>query len=431
MKSNHSEKEFNTMNHENEEQTYNRCYTKSIIIIITAIAMIIHNTSKSSISMLKGTKRILSVNTDSKTCVKNIHVDRFPMDELVPVGHDETSRQIITGTLMSEYEGEIIKRFLTSVAGVFRPKKYTQHLIFSGLKNGGYLANIASLLWPIKKHGLQEKVTLHLIDDSDDEHAETFNDIVDNLSLKEKVDKVVHIHDLTAINRASDETNQKIQSEMPSESWFSFAKHAPKLRKTQQTDIMDISSLIQSSSESNEDVIPYFHVGGQYMRNQVDLLNGAIPFFRNQSIATVGVEHSRDMDVDTLLQFFNSMKYKTYLLGKNHLVRIDNLCQSVLHGILERPEFKIPLPKSDQMKNGGYGFHTAPAFYVALAGSRFESEVRSIQHTYDMLGVYSLQPSNAQDRSRERHSSMFASLIGLSEKDNSILERQRIYTESE
>ena len=73
-------------------------------------------------------------------------IDEFPQDELVPASHDETSRQVITGTLMSKYEEQVLKRFISSVAGIFRSKKEFQHLIFYGLKNRWYLVNIASLL---------------------------------------------------------------------------------------------------------------------------------------------------------------------------------------------------------------------------------------------------------------------------------------------
>lgn len=146
------------------------------------------------------------------------------------------------------------------------------------------------------------------------------------------------------------------------------------------------------------------------------------------------------MEIDILLTFFNSMNYRTYFLGKNHLIRVDNLCRSTLHNILKRPEFNVPPSpsvSSHDIKNNMYGFHTAPAFYVAIANSkRFKLETRAIQNTYDMLGVYSSLPSNAQDRSRERHSSYLSSLLRTvinsnSQDENLFSNRERIYTESE
>ena len=105
----------------NEEHLWGKIYsTKSIIMI--AVAIIVLNARRTNIPTLRSTKRILSHGTDFEGCVRNIPIDRFPQDELVP--DDETSRQIITGTLMSEYEAKMIKRFITSIlAGVFRPKK--------------------------------------------------------------------------------------------------------------------------------------------------------------------------------------------------------------------------------------------------------------------------------------------------------------------
>ena len=393
---------YTYMEHAGDEQqkVHSRSYTQKILIIFASAAIITFVIFKTCTPhVLKRTNRLLLHHTNSIRCVRNVLIDKFPQDELLPAGHDETSRQVITGTLMSNYEGQAIKRFITSVAGVFRPKKTIQHLIFYGLKNGWYLANISSLLWPNKKHGLQEKVTLHLINELDDENAKTFNDIVDTLSLKEKVDKAVRIHDLNSIDGlylGADE------GELPEE------------RRTGQNNLLDIASMIQSSSaagNTKEIVIPYFHVGGQEMRNQLDLLEGAAPLFLNQNIVTVGIEHTIDMDIDILLHFFNSMKYRLYFLGKYRLIRIDNLCRSALQTMLERPEFEVPSLVSEEMENNAFGFHTTPAFYVAIAGDRFETETRAIQHAYDILGVYSSQPSNAQDRSRERYSSMLASFL--------------------
>ena len=299
--------------------------------------------------------------------------------------------------------------------------KTYQHLIFSGLKNGWHLANIASLSWPIKKRGLEENVFLHLINDLDDESVQTSNDIVHNLSLREKADKAVRIHDLNSIDRLFPDDTDVAKDELP------------RKQRTEQNNLPNIASITQlySAGDAKDIVIPYFHVGGQKMGNQLDLLEGARPLFIKQNIATVGIEHTVDMDIDALLHFFNAMNYRTYFLGKYHLVRIDNLCRSALYTMLERPEFKAPLPGSNQSKNNAFGYHTAPAFYVAIAGKRFESEIRSIEHTYDTLGVYSSQPSNAQDRSRERYSSMVASLLrGGTKEDDSILYRERIHIES-
>ena len=407
---------------DDEQEIHQRRSNNKKILIIFASTTIITFIFKTytTVPMVKSRNGLLLHHTDSERCVRNMLIDKSPQDELLPARHDEASRQVITGTLMSEYEGKVIKRFITSVAGIFRSKKVIQHLIFYGLRNGWYLANIASLLWPIKKHGLQEKVTLHLINDLDDESVKTYNDINDNLSLRKKVDKAVHIHDLNSIDRlflGAEEVKGALS----------------KAQGTEQNNLPNISSIIQASSSAGytkEIVIPYFHVGGQEMRNQLDLLEGAAPLFLNQNIVTVGIEHTIDMDIDILLHFFNSMKYRTYFLGKYRLVRIDNLCRSALQSMLERPEFEAPSLESEEIKGNAFRFYTAPAFYVAIAGNRFNVETRAIQHTYDMLGVYPSQPSNAQDRSRERYSSIFGSFLrGQGKGDKSILERERVHTE--
>ena len=47
---------------------------------------------------------------------------------------------------------------------------------------------------------MQEKIILHLINELGNESAKTFNDIIDNSSLIEIVDKDVRIHNLNSIN---------------------------------------------------------------------------------------------------------------------------------------------------------------------------------------------------------------------------------------
>ena len=103
-------------------------HTKLNLIIFVTIVMITLNLFVSQTPMLKSTRQLILKHSDSNRCVRNVLIDKFPQDQLVP-GHDETSRQIIAGTLMSEYEGKIITRFMTSVAAAFRSKNTYQHLI--------------------------------------------------------------------------------------------------------------------------------------------------------------------------------------------------------------------------------------------------------------------------------------------------------------
>jgi len=427
--------------HGEQNQYTSYFYLKRILMIVVTTAAISLYSSIPCVPLTNDahTHRRLQANIadiDEEGCVHNVLIDKFPEDEFMPPRHDEASRQVISGTFMSEYEAQIIKRLITSIAGVFRSKKYTQHLIFTGVKNGGYLANIASLSWPIKKRGKNEKVILHLINDSDDyDSMKTSNEI---MALKEKTDRDIRMHDLNSIDTLTvpsidtmiSRELDAVRQEQVSELWLpSFATRKQNLRHRKSHVLRNLSSIAKFSADVNNTVIPYFHVGGKRMDDQLNLLEGAVPLFLNQTIVTVGIEHSIDMDVDVMVKFFNAMNYKTYFLGKNHLVRIDNLCQSVLHNILARAEFQVPSSLSHEHM---FGFHTAPAFYVAIAGKRFEAEARAIQHTYDMLGVYSLQPSNAQDRSRERYSSLFSSLLrGVNLDNSALLERERIYTESE
>ena len=100
--------------------------------------------------------------------------------------------------------------------------------------------------------------------------------------------------------------------------------------------------------------------------------------FLKQNIVIAGIEYTIDMDIDILLYFFSSMKYRTYLLGKYHLVRIYNLCRTALDAMLECPEFKVHSLESKEMKSNAFGFYIAPSFFVAIVGNRFEAETRTM-----------------------------------------------------
>merc|ERR1712194_310283 len=89
-------------------------------------------------------------------------------------------------------------------------------------------------------------------------------------------------------------------------------------------------------------VVPYLHVDGSSMKNQLLVLESARSLLEDNRVVAVGVEHSPDMDVRVLIQFFTDVRYKTFFLGARQVARIDNLCDEVLDDVLDHPSVGLP-----------------------------------------------------------------------------------------
>jgi hypothetical protein len=131
-----------------------------------------------------------------------------------------------------------------------------------------------------------------------------------------------------------------------------------------------------------QSIIPYFHVDGSSMTSQLSVLNKARSLFDNHTIAVAGIEHSADMDINQLADFFTSVNYKTFMLGLRQLSRIDNLCPEILENILDHPY--IHNDQGDWLPHGEKQ-RTTPPFFVAMPKSRHQLEEMTIQHMYDLF----------------------------------------------
>jgi len=155
-------------------------------------------------------------------------------------------------------------------------------------------------------------------------------------------------------------------------------------------------------------VVPYLHVDGSSMKNQMLVLESARSLLEENAVVAVGVEHSPDMDVRVLIEFFTQVRYKTFFLGARQVARIDNLCDEVLDDVLDHPSVSLPqggfirrffiklglISKEELRISGdkdspeGPKRRETPPFFVAMPRGRRSKEEMTIQHMYDLFGGY-------------------------------------------
>jgi len=155
--------------------------------------------------------------------------------------------------------------------------------------------------------------------------------------------------------------------------------------------------------EKNKHLIPYLHVDGTSSDQQFSILNSARPMLLDGTISVVGVENSGDMDVRDIIDFFHSVRYKTFLLGKRQVMRIDHLCDETLDDLMNHPFItpkkpslfrqalqKLGIVTKDyhvEMEHPHPEHHLVyPPFFVAFPRGRASFEEMTIQHMYDLFG---------------------------------------------
>ena len=368
------------------------------------------------------------------------------------------------GTYRTKGQVKLILRLISSVADSFRPiLNVQQHLVFAGSRDGGHLADEALKQWPprgkyqtklfviadnedaptllgrdqsdralsygpidaieqrFQNHAKSENI--HIFDNSG-QKAGLLNSLVDDddvaITMEEEM---FHVEDdefradLSSVDdevvlesKKQDRTKRRTEKEngedmesadQEAASFFSLKKlMQPYLERGN-----DDSQLLSSSVKVNrtDHVIPYLHVDGTSAAQQFAILRSATPLLLDGTVAIVGVENPGDMNVNDLIDFFHSVKYKTFLLGKRQVMRIDHLCDEILDQVMNHPfitpkkpgyvrtileklgltpkdhhvHMKHPHPEHDMLY---------PPFFVAFPRGRAEFEEMTIQHMYDLFG---------------------------------------------
>ncbi len=402
----------------------------------------------------------------NRACVLNMFIEKQAPDEFNPDFEDikpgEKDKdgkpklpgppKMEMGTYRTKGQVEVILRFISSVADSFRPNiDMQQHLVFTGSRDGGHLAEEALKFWPPRGKYLTK---LYVI--SDHENAPSVKprdhsnralqygplDVIEERFQNHAKSQDIHIFDFSGqkaglVNSQYDDDDvaQLVEEEMfhmeddtfgsdvasvdddiamdtadikmleESEAgYFSLKKLLhPYLERDDEANQLGFSSSHVPRENRTQHVIPYFHVDGTHAAQQFQILQSARPLIQDGTISIIGIENSRDLDVNDLIDFFHGVGFKTFLLGKRQVMRIDHLCPEILddlmsHSYIQPTEVgfsrrileRLKLVKPDlhaHMKHPHDENHLLfPAFFVGFPRGRVSKEEMTIQHMYDLFG---------------------------------------------
>jgi len=388
-------------------------------------------------------------NLAGRNCVMNYFIEKQPPDEYDPdfveikpgeKNKDGTPKvkqpvKIVEGTYRTKGQVHVISRFIEAVADSFRSNtSIRQHIIFTESRDSGHLAFQAIRHWPPRgKH----RTIVHVIAsdelprDRDGRNAAkalgygALEDIEERFKGLDKAriyDRDGNLAGLAKIDEDmdDDEIQEALEVDVPDKETLELRMRSGKNRRLGNSTTLlpdgtrpypNLRALLPFEEEDEGDgdiVVPYLHVDGTSMKNQLLVLESARDLLEDKTIVVVGVEHSPDLDVKTLIEFFHSVRYKTFFLGARQVARIDNLCDEVLDDVLDHPSVKPPtknwarrlfmqlglIPKDELRISGteespeGPKQREAPPFFVAMPRGRRSKEEMTIQHMYDLFGGY-------------------------------------------
>jgi len=324
---------------------------------------------------------------NGRQCVMNLFVHKHPYYEFNPdakfAKDSITSSMSLPDTYRTLGQVEVAERFIACVADTFRTRLgVEQHLVFAGTRDGGHLAQEANLHWPPR--GKYRTQTHIFAADESNGDSLAYNAIQ---SLEDRFadsNEYIHLYDFKGRyvldqtkEQKTEENNDDEIDEENEEEYFEAMINRTTLEEGDFMDVLfDADPLVPP-------VIPYFHVDGTSFDQQLDILDQARALLEEKIIATVAVEHSPKLDVRELIDFFDSVEYKTFLLGLRQLSRIDNLCPEILDNVLEHPSL---VPHEAWLF--GNDAPRSPPFFVAMPKGRHQREEATIQHMYDLFSGF-------------------------------------------
>jgi len=400
---------------------------------------------------LPGQKNVASRNLAGRNCVMNYFIEKQPPDEYDPdfveikpgeKNKDGTPKtrepvKIIEGTYRTKGQVHVISRFVEAVADSFRSNTgIRQHIIFTEVRDSGHLASEAVRHWPPRgKH----RTTVHVIASDEMPHDPAgrnaakalgygaLEDIEERFKGNDKAriyDRDGNMAGLADIGEDmdDDEVLEGLEIDVPDQETLELRMRSGKNRRmkfnTNTTLLPDgtrpypnLRALLPYEEEDDgegEIVVPYLHVDGASMAHQMLVLESARSLLEENTVVAVGVEHTPDMDVRVLIEFFTQVRYKTFFLGARQVARIDNLCDEVLDDVLDHPSVSLPqgnwfrrlfirlglISKEELRISGdkdtqdGPKRRETPPFFVAMPRGRRSKEEMTIQHMYDLFGGY-------------------------------------------
>ncbi|KAL7549715.1 hypothetical protein ACHAWF_012975 [Thalassiosira exigua] len=303
---------------------------------------------------LPGQKSVVSRNLAGRNCVMNYFIEKQPPDEYDPdfveikpgeKNKDGTPKtrppvKIIEGTYRTKGQVHVISRFVEAVADSFRSNTgIRQHIIFAEVRDSGHLAYQAMRHWPPRgKH----RTTVHVLASDELPRDRTarnaakalgygsLEDIEERFKGNDKAriyDRDGNIAGLADIGEDvdDDEVLEGMEIDVPDRETLELRLQSGKRGKTNTTLLPDgtrpypnLRALLPFEEEEDGDgeiVIPYLHVDGSSMANQMLVLESARSLLEDNVVVAVGIEHAPDMDVRVLIEFFTQVRYKTFFLG--------------------------------------------------------------------------------------------------------------------
>lgn len=397
---------------------------------------------------LPGQKLFAQRNLAGRNCVMNYFIEKQPPDEYDPdfqeikpgeKNKDGTPKlpqpvKIIEGSYRTKGQMHIISRFVEAVADSFRSNTgIRQHIIFTEVRDSGHLAYEAMRHWPPRgKH----RTTVHVVSsdelptDKDGRNAakalgygsledieERFKGNNGRARIYDRDGNIAGLSDVDA-DVDDDEVLDEMEIEVPDQETMAYRmKGERKLQFRTNGTLPDgtrpypnLRALLPFEEEDDgegEIVVPYLHVDGSSMANQLLVLESARSLLEEKIVVAVGIEHAPDMDVRKLIEFFEGVRYKTFFLGARQIARIDNLCDEVLDDVLDHPSLKqtgsvvrrffirLGLISKEELRISGEKkdpegpkIRETPPFFVAMPRGRRSKEEMTIQHMYDLFGGY-------------------------------------------
>lgn len=395
---------------------------------------------------LPGQKNVARRNLAGRNCVMNYFIEKQPPDEYDPdyvhikpgeKNIDGTPKirppvKIVDGTYRTKGQIHVISRFLEAVADSFRSNtKIRQHIIFAEVRDSGHLAQDAVRHWPPRgKH----KTIVHVIASDELPHDTAGKNAalalgygtLEIIEERFKGNDRVRIYDrdgnIAGLPNSGedvddDEVLQETEVDVPDRETLELRLKAGKNVHTNTALLPDgtrpypnLRSLLPFEDEDDgegEITVPYLHVDGMNFRDQMLVLESARSLLDDHRVVAVGIEHSPDLDIRILIEFFAQVRYKTFFLGARQVARIDNLCDEVLNDVLDHPSLKnkgsafrrffirLGLISKEELrisgdKNAPEGpkHRETPPFFVAVPRGRRSKEEMTIQHMYDLFGGY-------------------------------------------
>lgn len=315
--------------------------------------------------------RLSDRHLNGRHCVLNFFIDKHKGDEFNP--DHKAKDPFLLDTYRTKGQMQIITRLIGCVADSFRNNlKVVQHVVFAGSRDGGHLAQEALIHWPAR--GVH-RTTLHVFADGDSEDALAYENLAAMESRFTTFNEFIHLYDSKGNLAGITESASDDDATLPDKE-----KRIPDTN----LETGDLQALLWDEDDLEGEIkaiIPYFHVDGTSMASQIAILSKASSLFESQTIAVVGIEHSADMDISGLVDFFRTLKYKIFMLGLRQLARIDNLCPETLGNLLDHPH----ISHHDGIHLFGEKQPISPPFFVAMPAGRHGHEEMTIQHMYDLF----------------------------------------------